>query len=73
MQSFCLETRSRWNFFISSFDLELVPKKPTSRSFRSEASAYGVARSIDGDNHRTCHITVYCFSPENVMYLWEYT
>ena len=26
---------------ISSFDLELVPKKPMSQSFRSEASTYG--------------------------------
>ena len=48
-------------FFISSLDLELVPKTPTSRSFRSEASTYGLACSGDGDNHRTCHITVYCF------------
>ena len=42
--------------------MELVPKKPTSRSFLSEASTYGLACSGDGDNHRTCHITVYCFS-----------
>ena len=42
--------------------MELVPKKPTSRSFRSEASTYGLACSGDGDNHRTCHIAVYCFS-----------
>ena len=47
---------------MSSLDLELVPKKPTSRSFRSEASIYDLACSGDGDNHRTCHITVYCFS-----------
>ena len=53
---------SRWNFSISSLDLELVPKKPTSRSFLSEASTYGLACSGDGDNHRTCHIMVYCFS-----------
>ena len=32
------------------------------RSFRSEASTYGLACSGDGDDHRTCHITVYCFS-----------
>ena len=52
----------RWNFSISSLDLELVPKKPTSCSFRSEASAYGLACSGDTDNHRTCLITVFCFS-----------
>ena len=34
---------------------------------------YGLARSGDGDNRRTCHITGYCFSLENVVYLWEYT
>ena len=39
----------------------MVPKKPTSRSFRSEASTYGLACSGDGDNHRTFHIMVYCF------------
>ena len=60
-------------FFISNFDLELVPKKPTSRIFRSEVSTHDLARYSDGDNRRTCHLTVYCFSPENVVYLWEYT
>ena len=44
-----------------------------SRSLCSEASTYGLARSGDGDNRRTCHVTVYCFSPENVVYLWENT
>ena len=58
-------------FFISSFDLELVPKKPTSRSFRSEALTYGLAHSSDGDNRRTCHMMMYCFSLKNVMYPWE--
>ena len=42
-----------WNYFQT---------KPTSRSFRSEASTYGLACSGDGDNHKTCHTTVYCFS-----------
>ena len=31
-------------------------------SFHSEASTYGLTCSGDGDNHRTCHITVYYFS-----------
>ena len=65
IRSNCLERYSRWNFSISSLaiDLELVPKNPTSRSFRSEASTYGLAPSGDGDNHRTCHITVYSKNP----------
>ena len=62
IESNCLESYSRWNFSISSLDLELVPKKPTPRSFRSEASTYDLACSGDGDDHRTCNITVYCFS-----------
>ena len=44
---------------ISFFDLELVPKTPTSRSCRLEVSTYAQARSGDGDNRRTCHRTVY--------------
>ena len=59
---------SRWNFFTSSFDLEPVKKKPTSRSFRSEVSTYGLARPCDGDNRRTRQIMVCCFSLENVVY-----
>ena len=42
-----------------------------SRSFRSEASTYGLARSSDGNNRRTYHITVYRFSLEHVVYLWN--
>ena len=58
---------------MSSLDLEPVPIKPTSRSFPSEASTYGLARSDDGHNNKTCLKMVYCFSLEHVMYLWEYT
>ena len=63
---FTLKSHSRWNCLISSPDLELVPKTPTSHSFRLETSG-------DGDNRRTCHMTVYCFLLENVVYLLEYT
>ena len=62
IQNNCLESYSRWNFLIFSLDLELVPKKPTSNSFRSEASTYGLTCSGDRDNHRTCYRTVHCFS-----------
>ena len=37
------------------------------------ASADGLACSGDGDNHRTCHITVYCFSLKHAVYLRQYT
>ena len=37
-------------------------KKTTPPSFRSEASTYDLTCSGDRDDHRTCHITVYCFS-----------
>ena len=42
-----------------------------SRSFHSEASAYGLACSDDGDNHRTCHIPVYCFSLKMRRTCWN--
>ena len=58
---------------MSSPELKLVPRNLTPRSFHSEASAYGLTRSGDGDNHRTCHMTMYCFLLENVVYLPEYT
>ena len=57
----------------SNREQTLVPKNPTSHSFRSETSRYGLAGSVDGDNSRTCQETVYCFSLDNVAYLWEYT
>ena len=31
------------------------------QSVRLEAPTYGLAPSSDGDNHRTCHLTVHCF------------
>ena len=48
------------------------------KCFRTTASFYSaklciLACSGDGDNHRTCHTTVYCFSRGNVVYLWEFT
>ena len=64
-----LESRSRLKFSILSLDLELVPKRPMSHSFRPEASTYGLACSGDGDNREAYHITVCCFSLENVVYL----
>ena len=47
---------------LASFARLLAKKNPTSLNLRSEASTYGLTFSGDGDNHRTCHITVYCFS-----------
>ena len=47
------------HFFYAS---HICHKFPCKLSFRSEASADGLTCSCDGNNHRTCHITIYCFS-----------
>ena len=65
--------RNSFGIFYFLIWLGTSSKRPSSRSFRLETSTHGLARSGGRDNRKTCHITVHCFSLENVVYLWEYT